>query len=77
MSVSAIGRIKIKLEDTSNKTFNEYPCYTSLNFLDDQQAGQADAQRFVSSVSNLISTLTSNTYVACNVEYDVSIDALS
>lgn len=71
------GRVKIGLMNTYNEAFNEYPCYTTKNFMDDQQTTQLDAQNFAGAYGTLITNLTTNTVNTVSVEYNVDLGSIT
>lgn len=73
MARNAVGKIKLQLSDTYNQSFNEYPCYTQLNFLDDSQTTAQMARDFETAWNNVITGLTNNTMNDVEIEYSVKL----
>lgn len=73
MARNVPGKIKLQLTDGYNQSFNEYPCYTNRNFLDDTQTTAQDAQDFSQAWATVISSLTSNTLNDVEIEYTVNL----
>lgn len=76
MARRAVGKIKIQLMDTQNESFNEYPCYTSKNFLDENATSSQDAEDFVNAWEGVVDDLSNNTYIKTDIDYTVNVDGL-
>lgn len=76
MARRVAGKIKLNLINTENESFNEYPCYTSKNFLDENSTSSQDAQNFIDAWADVVSELSTNTLGKVDVEYTVNIDEL-
>lgn len=73
MAVTVYGRVKMELTNNLNKSFNEYPFYTDVNFCDGGQTDKKMAEDFQAALAQATSQLTTNTLDSVKIEYTVDL----
>lgn len=71
MAISAVGRIRLKTQDSNYDDVIEYPAYTKVNFLDSENTVNSDV--FRSGFNQMLSTLSGLDLQSIRINYEYNI----
>lgn len=69
-----IGKITVKMVDTSGNAFTENVGYTNINAFDNESAGPVVFNDVIKNFGQGIASLTDNNYSGTTVTYEVPLD---
>lgn len=71
-----LGKVTIRLQDTTNTEFSEQPFYINANFMSDYPLSGIDSDTAITRFKNAIydmCDLSTNTHISTKVTYEVNI----